>query len=135
MLEEKQKIKLANIFSNFPKVKAVYLFGSHAENKENRYSDLDLGILLEDNFDKMIKVDLLVALTEHNFNDIDLVLLNNASPLVSFEVVKHNKIIYKRDDFDSNSYFSLTVRKFLDFRPYLQIQRRYLKERILNGQV
>lgn len=133
MLKEDQKRELRKVFANFPAVKAVYLFGSHAENKENRYSDLDLGVLLEDSFDKMIKVEILVSLTEHNFTDIDLVILNNVSPLVRFEVVKHNKILYKKDDFDSSSYFSLTVRKFLDFRPYLEIQRKYLKERIMNG--
>jgi predicted nucleotidyltransferase len=46
MLKEDQTKELRKVFANFPAVKAVYLFGSRAENKENRYSDLDLGVLL-----------------------------------------------------------------------------------------
>jgi predicted nucleotidyltransferase len=34
MLKEDQKRGLRKVFANFPAVKAVYLFGSRAENKE-----------------------------------------------------------------------------------------------------
>jgi hypothetical protein len=49
------------------------------------------------------------------------------------EVVKHNNILYQSDAFEAGSYFSLVVRKYLDFKPLLKTQRENLKERILNG--
>lgn len=125
--------KLRDIFSNYNGIKAAFLFGSYAESKQNSNSDIDLGILLDEDYDKMIKLDLLTKLTQNNFDNVDLVIINNASILVKYEVIKHNNIIYYRKDFDYTSYYSKVVRLFLDFRPYLEVQRRSLKERIING--
>jgi predicted nucleotidyltransferase len=125
--------KLKNIFSDYEEIKAAYLFGSYAEGKENINSDLDIGILLDEDYDKMIKLDILTELSQNNFDNIDLVILNEASILLKYQVIKHNQLIYCREDFDFRSYFSKTVRFFLDFKPYLKVQREYLKERIMNG--
>jgi hypothetical protein len=43
-----------------------------------------------------------------------------------------NRIVYQRPDFDSGSTFSLVVRQYLDFLPYLEVQRKALKERLLH---
>ncbi|WP_427337975.1 hypothetical protein [Caloranaerobacter sp. DY30410] len=64
--------------------------------------------------------------------NIDLVLLNEAPLMLKLEIVKYNNIIYKRQDFDSVGYFSITVRKYLDFEPFIEVQRRYFKERLLD---
>lgn len=130
----KDKIKkLKDIFERYSKIKIVYLFGSHADNRENRFSDIDMGILLEEPYNRTIKLDILGDLATEGFCDVDLVILNEAALLLQFEVVKHNKIIYKREDFDAPAFFSITVRKYLDFKPFIETQRQYLKERILNG--
>ncbi len=121
------------MFSKFEDIKAAYIFGSYAEDRENKNSDLDIGLVLNDVYNPMIKLDILVKLTENKFEDIDIVILNQANPLVRFEAIKNNKLIYKQDSFDASSYYSLVTRTFLDFRPYLDVQRRYLKKRILNG--
>jgi len=133
MLSKEKLVTLNRIFSHYDQIKAAYLFGSHAANKANKLSDIDIGILLEQGYNKKIKLDILTELAEHFFCDIDLVILNEATLLVCFEIVKHNKIIYKKCSFDAAGYFSLTIRRFLDFRPFLAVQRKYLKERILNG--
>jgi uncharacterized protein len=124
---------LREVFSGFNQIKAAYLFGSYVENKETKYSDIDIGLVLNDDYDSMIKLDILMKLTENNFDNIDLVILNRANPLVKFEAVKHNKLIYQQEEFNAAGYYSLVIRTFLDFRPYLEVQRHYLKERILNG--
>ena len=80
-----------------------------------------------------LKLEILGDLIELGYDNVDLAILNNMSILGQYEVVKHNKIIYQREDFDPHSYFSLIIRKYLDFKPYLKVQRKYLKERILNG--
>lgn len=133
MLSKESKIKLQDIFKQYKEIKVAFLFGSYADDKENKLSDLDLGILLENNYNRDIKLDILSKLTKNKFCNVDLVIINHASLLTRFEIVKHNKVIYKREDFDYPEYFSLTIRKFLDFRPCLQVQGQYLKERILNG--
>jgi len=54
--------------------------------------------------------------------------------VLKHEVVRHNRLIYQTEDFDRGAYFSRIVRQFLDFRPYLDVQRQAYKQRILHGQ-
>ncbi|WP_027339019.1 type VII toxin-antitoxin system MntA family adenylyltransferase antitoxin [Halonatronum saccharophilum] len=132
-LKESQLKSLKDIFKLYNNIKAAYLFGSYAQDKERKNSDIDIGILLDKGYDKMIKVDILAKLAEYGYCEVDLVILNQADIVTRYEIVKHNKIIYKREDFDANTYFSFSIRTFLDFEPILKVQRKYLKEQILNG--
>ncbi|UNC91309.1 type VII toxin-antitoxin system MntA family adenylyltransferase antitoxin [Candidatus Contubernalis alkaliaceticus] len=133
MLSKEELNLLKKILKEYHQIKAAYLFGSFAESLENRFSDLDLGILLEDNYIIDIKLDILTDLANHKFCNVDLIILNKACVLTRFEVVKHNKIIYKKDNFNSSLYYSKVFREFQDFRHLLNIQRYYMKERLLNG--
>lgn len=45
-----------------------------------------------------------------------------------------NRIVYRRPEFDSAAFNSLVIRRYLDFLPYLRVQRQAYKERILHGQ-
>jgi len=133
MLNTEELVKLEKFFFKYKNIKAVYLFGSYAMNKENKFSDLDIGILLADGYNKEIKLDILGELVNEEFCNVDLSILNEVSLLLQFEIVKHNILIYKSLDFDSSNYYSMIVRKYLDFEPLLKIQHQYIKERILNG--
>jgi hypothetical protein len=42
--------------------------------------------------------------------------------------------VYQRPDFGAAAIFSLVVRRYLDFLPYLKVQRKAYKQRVLNGQ-
>jgi len=126
--------ELKSYFTRYPEIEAVYLFGSHAAGKNTSISDLDIAVLLEkDSSFADLKIEIMAGLIELGYDNADLSILNNMSLVGKYEVVKHNKILYKDQDFDSSSYFSLILRKYFDFQPYLEVQRKYLKERILNG--
>ena len=117
-------------------IQAVYLFGSQAKNQAGTNSDIDIAVLLEDNYTKKsgeIKVKLYEELIKAGIDNIDLVILNQASALLSYEVVKENYLLYKKEDFDAASYQSLAIRKYLDFEYYLKKNQQKFKERILNG--
>ena len=133
MLSQEKLEKLENVFNKYSEVIAVYLFGSFAEDKENSYSDLDLGVLLDNEYKNTIKLDILADLADQNFCNVDIIILNQAGILSRFEAVKHNILIYKKEDFEFSSYYSRVIREFQDFRYLLKIQSSYLKERLLNG--
>jgi predicted nucleotidyltransferase len=121
-------------FKKFKNISVAYLFGSHATGKNNEMSDLDIAVLLKRDYEnKRIKLNILQGLVELGYDNVDLVILNRMSILGRHEVVKHNNILYQSDAFEAGSYFSLVVRKYLDFKPLLKTQRENLKERILNG--
>lgn len=126
--------ELTSYFARHPEIEAVYLFGSYAAGKNTSISDLDIAVLLEkDSSFADLKIEIMAGLIELGYDNADLSILNNMSLVGKYEVVKHNKILYKDQDFDSSSYFSLILRKYFDFQPYLEVQRKYLKERILDG--
>lgn len=133
MLSKIQLRELEKVFSKYDDIQAAYLFGSYADGKENKFSDIDIGIVLDEIYEKNIKVEILKDLAYKEFCNVDLIILNEMSLVVRFEVVKHNKLIYKRKDFDHPYYFSNTIRRGLDFQPFIEVQRKYYKERLLNG--
>lgn len=132
MLSKVQMKKLNNVFSKYDEIQAVYLFGSYAEGKENRFSDIDIGMVLDETYGKDIKIEILKDLVCEEFCNVDLVILNEVSLIMKFEIVKHNKLIYKKRNFNHPSYFSNAIRQGLDFKPFIEVQRKYYKERLLN---
>ena len=128
--------KIVKIAKENKVIKAVYLFGSQAKNQASQNSDIDIAVLLEANYTKKsgeIKVKLYEELIKAGIDNIDLVILNKASALLSYEVVKENYLLYKKEGFDAASYQSLAIRKYLDFEYYLKKNQQKFKERILNG--
>ncbi len=125
---------LPAVFSKYRGIKAVYLFGSAATDSVRPDSDLDLGIVPADDSIHEKKLELLTELAGLGFCNVDIVFLDVNDIVLRFEIVKHNRVIYRTDDFDSGAMFSLTLRQYTDFLPYLKVQREALKKRILHGQ-
>ena len=124
---------LPQIFKKFPLIKAVYIFGSCAAGKDNKNSDLDLGIIPGSPDIHKQRLDILYELAKAGFSKVDLVFLDTDDIVLKYEVIRQNKLIYQTDDFERGSTFSLIIRKYLDFLPYLETQRQAYKKRILNG--
>ncbi|MCP5498573.1 MAG: nucleotidyltransferase domain-containing protein [Leptospiraceae bacterium] len=122
--------KAIPIFESFPQIQVVYLFGSHASGKTHAESDLDFGFMAESN----IKDDLSLKLIKAGFGEFSLVYMPEATLLLQFEIVKWNNIVYQKRDYDPNSFYSKTLRMYFDMEYYKEIQRKYLKERILHGE-
>ena len=124
---------LIEVFRQFPEIRAVYVFGSAATGKRRPDSDLDLAVLAGDESFQRRKLDVLTELTRQGFDNIDLVFLNTADTVTQYEAVRLNKLIYSTADFDRGSYYSKIVRLYLDFLPYLEVQRKAYKQRLLNS--
>ncbi|MGC8659931.1 MAG: type VII toxin-antitoxin system MntA family adenylyltransferase antitoxin [Desulfomonilaceae bacterium] len=124
---------LKGVFQKYPEIQAVYLFGSFAIGKMKAGSDLDLGIVTRSPSLRERKLDILADLAMLGFCDVDLVFLDVEDIVLRSEIVKHNKVIYQRGDFDKGEYYSRILRQYFDFLPYLKVQREALKRRILDG--
>ena len=135
-MDKKIKEKIVNLAENKDYILAVYLFGSYARDKAKPGSDIDIAILLEKDKNQKsseLKIEIYEELIKNGLDNIDLVILNQASALLTYEVVKENKLLYKKDKFQAASYQSLMIRKYLDFEYYLKKNQDKFKERILNG--
>jgi uncharacterized protein len=125
---------LKTVFQRYPAIQAVYLFGSSASGRTHAESDLDLAVLADGNSLFGRKLDILTELAKTGFCNVDLVLLPGDDIVLQFEAVRLNRIVYQRPDFDAASVFSLIVRRYLDFMPFLKVQREAYKQRVLHGQ-
>ncbi len=123
---------LANIFARYPEIHAVYLFGSAATGRMHAESDLDLAVVPRPETGAMPKLAILADLARAGFCRVDLVTLDTNDIVLKHEAVRHNRLVYRAADFDHGAYFSKIMRQFLDFRPYLDVQRQAYKQRRLH---
>jgi hypothetical protein len=95
-------------------VMAVWIFGSARGGTVRAGGDIDIGVL----FDRKPFLDELAELrnclqTVLAFDDIDLIVLNDASPILRFEAVS-GRPVYVTDLERRDTFVSLTAREYED---------------------
>jgi len=66
-------------------------------------------------------------------SDIDLVVPNEAPPLLKHRVVTRGRVVFCRDERGRSRLEARTILEYLDFKPVLEIQYRCLKRRLEGG--
>jgi len=123
----------------------AYLFGSTAQGRTHKRSDIDIALLVDEQ--KFKRLDAQKPYGYKAFmiaelmgllctNAIDLVLLHEASPLLAHEVISKGKILFCRDrDEGILSDFEIQIKhRYLDTKKLRRIQAHYLHKRIQTGQ-
>jgi hypothetical protein len=64
---------------------------------------------------------------------VDIVVLNNASPLLKKQVISKGKLIHKRSDLDRVLFETRALKHLADTRHIRMIKRSYMKKRIAEG--
>ncbi|MEE8167772.1 MAG: nucleotidyltransferase domain-containing protein [Candidatus Hydrothermarchaeales archaeon] len=95
-------MRFDKFFSEKKYVELAYLFGSFAEGRFSKLSDIDIGIYLSDDLSKKQRnrkhLKLIAELTSFLKNDkIDLVIMNDASLAINFEIIKANRPVFVRE--------------------------------------
>ena len=116
---------------------ALYLFGSQATGKQGPLSDVDVAVLLDEkrispkSFFRF-RLDLIVAATGAcRRPDVDVVILNEATPVLKYEVVRNGRVIYERDHASRIEFEAGAVQHYLDLEPFYRVSRFYLKRQLL----
>jgi len=136
VLEELKGEKFIRFCKDY-NVQIAVLFGSLATGKANKDSDVDLALLLEKGFFSnrefeagKLKRKIIRELTDLlETSKIDLVLLNQASSLLSFQVAKTGKLIYQRSSGDFAEFASLALRRHNDAKLFYQLDQKYLQKK------
>jgi predicted nucleotidyltransferase len=125
--------KLKEYFRSKDDVVFAYVFGSYAEGKEKTGSDIDVAVYIINNEeDEYFKLKLNYKYELENIlkNPIDLIIMNNAPPLLNHEIFK-NGIILKNSSPTILSQFR--VKNFYFYLDQMYIINKYLdstKEKI-----
>jgi uncharacterized protein len=94
--------RLAEFFKSQEYVELAYLFGSHAKGKSGPLSDLDIGVYLSRKLDKKERFEKRLELigslsTLLQTSNLDLVIMNDSPPVLNFEIIKPNCLIFEKD--------------------------------------
>ncbi|MDI6689768.1 MAG: nucleotidyltransferase domain-containing protein [Actinomycetota bacterium] len=130
--------ELIEMFKQDEEVIAVYLFGSYATGNIGPLSDVDIAVLLnpkfpsESYFDK--ELDLLLK-TSHilRTDEVNLVILNRAPFSLAYGIFSENKLLFCRNDLERVKFETKIVDGYLDFKPLLEENYRYLYRRVKEG--
>ena len=134
--EKRQRLKE---YAERRDIVALYLFGSVAQGRATRISDVDIAVLLhheeaetENLFEKRLRliVDLMELLGESN---VDLVVLNEAPPLLCHRILTEGELLYSRDEGERARFEARKVLEYLDFKPVLELQHAYMRRRLKEG--
>ncbi len=129
------KLKTESYFAFKPEVLFAYLFGSVAAGKTTALSDIDLAVYLDPKFREPstgfgYQSELITELSSMLEMKTDLVILNKSTLTLKFQVVNKGILIYNCDDRARRDFHEKTVRDYLDFKPFLEVQAQYLKKRL-----
>lgn len=106
--------KLQNMWHHHPQVIAVWVFGSAQDGFVRTGSDVDFGVLFYEKPRLDDLVDLRAELQETlQLEDIDVVPLNDASPILRFEALC-GRCLYSADDVRRVEFTSCASREYED---------------------
>jgi hypothetical protein len=112
-------------------IKLLYVFGSYAKGSNNKNSDIDIAVLVDDNYKPMYKLNMIGDLTSiFKRDDIDLVILNGASPVLRHQVIKYGKIIYEESLEEKVIFEAKVLSVYMDMEPFRRTQMEFINERL-----
>jgi predicted nucleotidyltransferase len=124
---------LSKYFEGHPHlgVASAYLFGSHAEGRAHRESDVDVGVLLQrerhptpsDRFDMRVRLgsDLISVL---HCNEVDVVILNDTPPLLGRKIIYDGIRFYLGDPETDHAFVRDIQLRAADLEPWLRRMRK-----------
>lgn len=108
-----------------PEVQLGYLFGSQATGRTNRLSDIDVAVLVDERpqeglypygYKARMYTELMTVLRT---NRVDLVVLNEAPPMLRHRVVAFGRPVYVRDDAIRIHFEAETMSRYPDVKRLL----------------
>lgn len=128
--------RLESYFAGRPDIVAAILFGSVARGQARPESDIDLGVLLTHEAVKRgiarsrLIADVMGVLQR---NDVDVVILNRASPLLLHRVIRDGHVVYTADRKALAEFTIWAIQQYEDTKPLRELQRQRLQRRLVTA--
>ena len=126
---------IENIGKEHDEIIVIYLFGSLVKGLLQKDSDIDIGLLLKENFtpDRFYATKIAGKIKELSNIDheIDVRILNNQSYRFLHQVIRDSIIIFCRDETERIKFETTTIKKYFDLKPFYEEYDQKRRERIL----
>jgi|SoiMethySBSTD1v2_1073268.scaffolds.fasta_scaffold78984_3 predicted nucleotidyltransferase len=125
------------LFQQHP-VRLTYLFGSQATRRTHSSSDVDVAVLLDESLtpdERFVeRLRLLGDLSRiFDTDDVDLVILNEAPPLLAYETLRHGILLYCADAQTRIEFQVRTLRAYEDTMPLRRVLSEAMVARLKAG--
>ena len=123
-----------------PDVLAAYIYGSVVTGRARPDSDVDIAVLVSEKVMRRdpfrYRIELMTDLMDVlKRDDVDLILLNQAPPLLAHRVLKNGKLIIERSPSARAAFQVSTVNRYLDTQPMRNLYLTYLKKHAREGKI
>lgn len=110
-------------------VVSAFLFGSHAEGRAHRESDVDVAVLLRPGLDRRQRFETRLRLTTEliallHCNEVDVVVLNDAPPLFARRIVLDGQQLFCADPEADHAFRRDVQLRAADLAPFIERGRR-----------
>lgn len=112
--------RITGLLEPRPEVLEAYLFGSHAQGREQPHSDIDVAVCIDESlaeegafgYRAQLITEIMAGL---HSNDIDLLILNQAPPALYYQVLRDGIRVLTRDLAATTTREGYAVSRYCDF--------------------
>lgn len=131
MLSTETLDALATYFSGQAHVAAAFLYGSQSRGTAHGGSDVDVAVLLQR--DEHVEPTRRLRLTNDlidllNRSDVDVVILNQASPVLLHRVARDGTVLFATDKSVVGEFIIRAMQQFVDTQPLRDLQDRQARQ-------
>ena len=113
---------------------AAYLFGSVARGHANRLSDIDIAVMLKPDIGMLdsikYQLQLLADLEKYFGKELQVTILNSASLLFTYQVIRDGVLLFERSHSDRIEFEVHAMKQYFDFKPRLDFLNQAVMKRI-----
>ena len=132
-MESKLIEKIRLYFNNRSEVIAVYLFGSYAKGRQQMGSDIDLAILISQNYisrQNELRRQYIIDLSRILRKDLHLVIMNSAGEDILAQIYKYGQCILNQNPDLLARFKMITYAMIADFAFYKNLMKKGFTRRI-----
>ncbi|AVX30234.1 hypothetical protein CTH_0631 [Carboxydocella thermautotrophica] len=126
-----EREKLGRYLAAKPNILFAFLFGSWARGDAREDSDVDIAVYLKDrDYDILEYLDWKRDLEEICGRTVDLAILNEATPLLKYQVYLDGVLLFSKDDILASNFLVRALFEYEDIRPYLELTYKRMIDRV-----
>ena len=133
MLGREKIERIKALLEKREEIDAAYLYGSQARGNEHTDSDIDIGLLLKEEFKPPARypVRLALKIEKHTgLENVDLRILNGKNPRFLQNVLTDSRLIFSKSEEHRIDFESTSLVRYLDMKPVFEERKKMMKRRI-----
>lgn len=126
-------MELVEVFSRHRQIELAFQYGSSVKKNQRRARDIDIAILLKSGVSPETRLDIQMAVADaagrHFKKEVDIAILNNASPFLVYQVIKYGRLLYD-PRFKARDFVVQTLTRYFDALQFYRFFNERLEKKL-----